>query len=223
MYADNKIAALVMTDVRQEPLEVTAADIEKKYHVKTLPLAGDLTKEASDADIVKKAAQQFGHVDILVNCAGISRQGTWETVTEAHWDMTFAINVKGLFFMCREVMKQMQTQTQGGCIINLASQAGRHGGIVVEPDYASSKAAILTLTKSLAKAGAAKTIRVNTISPGLIATEMTKTFGYDPKTVPLGRIGTGDDVAGAALFLASDYASYITGASIDVNGGISMI
>ncbi|MDR0731300.1 MAG: SDR family oxidoreductase, partial [Treponema sp.] len=82
---------------------------------------------------------------------------------------------------------------------------------------------VLTLTKSLAKAGASNSIRVNTVSPGLIATEMTTSFGYDPATVPLGRIGTGDDVAGAVLFLASDYASYITGACIDVNGGIAMI
>ncbi|MDR0719821.1 MAG: SDR family oxidoreductase, partial [Treponema sp.] len=79
------------------------------------------------------------------------------------------------------------------------------------------------LTKSLAKAGASKQIRVNTVAPGLIATEMTTGFGYDPKTVPLGRIGSGEDVAGAALFLASDYASYITGACLDVNGGIAMI
>jgi 3-oxoacyl-[acyl-carrier protein] reductase len=82
---------------------------------------------------------------------------------------------------------------------------------------------VLTLTKSLAKAGAPKGIRVNTVAPGLIATEMTSGFGYDPKTVPLGHIGTGEDVAGAALFLASGYASYITGACIDVNGGIAMI
>ena len=94
---------------------------------------------------------------------------------------------------------------------------------MVTPDYPSSKAAVLTLSKSLAKAGASAGIRVNTVSPGLIATEMTASYGYEPAAVPLGRIGTGDDVAGAVLFLAIDYASYITGACIDVNGGIAMI
>jgi 3-oxoacyl-[acyl-carrier protein] reductase len=158
----------------------------------------------------------------VVNCAGVSRRGNLYDVTEDKWDLTFDINLKGLFFICREAFRVMEKQG-GGCIINLSSQAARSGGIVVTPDYPSSKAAVLTLTKSLAKAGAANQIRVNAVAPGLIATEMTVDFGYDPATVPLGRIGTGEDVAGAVLFLASDYASYITGACIDVNGGIAMI
>ncbi|GHV85865.1 beta-ketoacyl-ACP reductase [Spirochaetia bacterium] len=221
-YARHKISGLALTDVRQENLEKTAAEIESKTGLKSFCFAADLRREEADKSLVAEVCKKFGRLDILLNCAGVSRRGSLYDVTEEQWDFTFDINVKGLFFICREAYRVMEKQG-GGCIINLASQAARSGGIVVTPDYPSSKAAVLTLTKSLAKAGAAKQIRVNTVAPGLIATEMTTGFGYDPKTVPLGRIGSGEDVAGACLFLASDYAAYITGACIDVNGGIAMV
>ncbi|MDR3146237.1 MAG: SDR family oxidoreductase [Treponema sp.] len=222
MFARHGIGALTISDVRKENLLRTAGEIEKETGLRCIGIDADIRKEAADSALVAEAADRMGRLDILVNCAGISRMGKLYDVTEEQWNFTFDINVKGLFFVCREAFRVMERQ-KSGCIINLASQAGRGGGIMVTPDYPSSKAAVLTLTKSLAKAGAPGGIRVNTVSPGLIATEMTASFGYDPAAVPLGRIGTGDDVAGAVLFLASDYASYITGACIDVNGGIAMI
>jgi 3-oxoacyl-[acyl-carrier protein] reductase len=222
MFASHGIGKMAITDVRKENLQKAAGLIEKETGFKSICLDADLRKEPADAALVAEAVKQMGRLDILVNCAGVSRMGDIYSVTEEQWDFTFDINVKGLFFICREAFKAMEKQGSG-CILNLASQAGRHGGILVTPDYPSSKAAIITLTKSLAKAGAPKGIRVNTVSPGLIATEMTTTYNYDPKTVPMGRIGTAEDVAGALLFLASNYASYITGACLDVNGGISMI
>jgi 3-oxoacyl-[acyl-carrier protein] reductase len=222
MYARHRIGAMVLTDVRKENLEERAAQITAETGVRIISLAADLRKEQEDRALIAEAAEKLGRLDILLNCAGVSRRGNLYDVSEEQWDFTFDINVKGLFFICREAFRVMEKQG-GGCIINLASQAARSGGILVTPDYPSSKAAVLTLSKSLAKAGAAKQIRVNTVAPGLIATEMTAGYGYDPATVPLGRIGAGEDVAGAALFLASAYASYITGACIDVNGGIAMI
>jgi 3-oxoacyl-[acyl-carrier protein] reductase len=222
MFARHGIGAMTITDVRKENLLLTAGEIEKETGLTCISIDADIRKEESDSLLVAEAADRMGRLDILVNCAGISRMGKLYEVTEEQWDFTFDINVKGLFFICREAFKVMEKQ-RSGCIINLASQAARGGGILVTPDYPSSKAAVLTLSKSLAKAGASAGIRVNTVSPGLIATEMTASYGYDPAAVPLGRIGSGDDVAGAVLFLASDYASYITGACIDVNGGIAMI
>lgn len=222
IFACHKIGGLTLTDVRKENLLHSASQIEKETGVKSVCLDADLRKEEADAALVAEAVKRMGRIDIVVNCAGISRMGDIYSVSGEQWDLTFDINLKGLFFICRESFRVMEKH-KSGCIINLSSQAARGGGILVTPDYPSSKAAVLTLTKSLAKAGAPNNIRVNTVSPGLIATEMTTTYGYDPKTVPLGRIGTGEDVAGAVLFLASDYASYITGACIDVNGGISMI
>ncbi|MDR2182409.1 MAG: SDR family oxidoreductase [Treponema sp.] len=222
MFARHGIGAMVLTDVREDRLAAGAAAIEKETGLKSVCVACDIRKEEACKTLAARAGEQMGRVDILLNCAGVSKRGSLYDVTEEQWDFTFDINVKGLFFICREVYRMMEKQG-GGCIINLASQAARGGGLVVSPDYPSSKAAVLTLTKSLAKSGAARRIRVNTVSPGLITTEMTADFGYDPAAVPLGRLGTGEDVAGAALFLASDYASYITGACIDVNGGIAMI
>ncbi|MDR1388639.1 MAG: SDR family oxidoreductase [Treponema sp.] len=222
MFARHGIKTLIMTDVRKENLDKTAGEIEKETGIKGACIACDIRREAEDEALVAEALQKAGRIDIVVNCAGVSRMGGLYEISEDQWDFTFDINVKGLFFLCRAAYRVMEKQG-GGCIINLSSQAARSGGLVVSPDYPSSKAAVLTLTKSLAKSGAARNIRVNTVSPGLIATEMTTTFGYDPKTVPLGRLGSGADVAGAVLFLASDYASYITGACIDVNGGIAMI
>jgi 3-oxoacyl-[acyl-carrier protein] reductase len=222
MFARHRIGALTITDVRKDNLLRTAGEIEKETGHSCFCIDADLRREEADAVLVAEAVKKMGRLDILVNCAGVSRMGNLNSVTGEQWDFTFDINVKGLFFICREAYRVMESQGSG-CIINLSSQAARSGGIMVTPDYPSSKAAVLTLTKSLAKAGASRGIRVNTVSPGLIATEMTAAYGYDPATVPLGRIGTGEDVAGAVLFLASDYASYITGACIDVNGGIAMI
>jgi len=222
MFARSGVAALTLTDVREEPLAAAAQEIEAETGVRAHTVACDIRKEDADAALIADAAGAMGRLDILANIAGISRAGDIYSVTEQQWDLTFEINVKGMFFLCREAFRVMEGQG-GGCIVNLSSQAGRSGGILVTPDYPSTKAAVLALTKSLAKAGAPKGIRANCVAPGLIATEMTATYNYDPATVPLGRIGTGEDVAGACLFLASDYASYITGACVDVNGGISMI
>lgn len=222
MFAEHKIKAMTLTDVREENLRGIVRKIHEKTGLESLAITSDLRDQAADVALINKAAETMGRLDILVNCAGVSRQGGLFDVTEDQWDFTFDINVKGLFFLCREAFRVMALQG-GGCIVNLSSQAARSGGIVVTPDYPSSKAAVLTLSKSLARIGAKHHIRVNTVSPGLIATEMTQTYGYDPAAVPLGRIGTGEDVASACLFLASDYASYITGACLDVNGGIAMV
>ncbi|MDR2470737.1 MAG: SDR family oxidoreductase, partial [Treponema sp.] len=205
-YARHRIRGMVLTDVRTEGLEKVAGEIKAETGLDCIRTALDIRRETEVKALAAEAAEKLGRLDILLNCAGVSRMGSLYDVSEEQWDFTFGINVKGLFFICREAYRIMEKQG-GGVIINLASQAARSGGLVVSPDYPSSKAAVLTLTKSLAKTGAAKQIRVNTVAPGLIATEMTADFGYDPKTVPLGRIGTGEDVAGACLFLASDYAS----------------
>lgn len=223
LFAEHEAEALYLTDVRKENLEKVVKEIERTYPAcKCYYKAGDICVEAEDIALVADAVARMGRLDILANIAGISRQGDIYSLTETQWDMMFNINVKGMFFLSREAIKVMAA-AKSGAIVNLASQAGRQGGIVVAPDYASSKGAVLTLTKSLAKVGAKDNVRVNSISPGLIATEMTADFGYDPKTVPLGRIGTAEDVAKTILFLASDYAGYVTGASLDVNGGVLML
>ncbi len=222
LFSRHGVKSMALSDLREESLEAMSREISTQTGVQPLTIAGDLREQVACIRIVQSAAEGMGRLDVLVNCAGVSRLGGMFDLTEEQWDFTFDINVKGLFFLCREAFRVMQRQG-GGSIVNLSSQAARSGGLVVTPDYPASKAAVLALSKSLAKLGAKYQIRVNTVSPGLIATEMTKDFGYNPSTVPLGRIGSGEDVAGACLFLASDYSTYITGACVDVNGGIAMI
>ena len=131
------------------------------------------------------------------------------------------VNLKGPFLFAREALRLMKPKKYGR-IINIASQAGKIGGLIVGMDYSSSKAGLLCLTKSLAKNGAEYGITVNSVAPGLINTEMTTTFDYDPETIPLKRVGTPEEVADVVLFLASDLSRYVTGACIDVNGGMTM-
>lgn len=181
----------------------------------------DVTSEEDVKRTFDMALNCFDRLDILVNCAGVCRVVSIEDLSGAEFERTLAINLKGTFLCSKLALVQMKKQ-KSGRIINLTSQAGKAGGITVGVDYASSKGAVITLTKSFAKALAPFEVTVNSVAPGLVDTEMTKSFGYDPKTVPLGRIGTPGEVADCILFLASHMARYVTGACIDVNGGISM-
>jgi len=131
------------------------------------------------------------------------------------------VNLKGTFLLCQYILKEMKKYKKGK-IVNMGSLAGEVGGVMVGANYAASKAGVICLTKSLAKYAAPYNINVNSISPGFINTEMTENFGYDPDSVPLGRIGTPEEVSDVILFLCSDASRYITGANIDVNGGIYM-
>jgi 3-oxoacyl-[acyl-carrier protein] reductase len=144
-----------------------------------------------------------------------------DEITCDQWNLTMNVNVRAAFLFARQALKMM-THQKYGSIINMSSQAGKSGGYMIGMDYAASKAALLNLTKSLAKYAAPYGILVNSVAPGLIATDMTTNFGYNDEMVPIGRIGKPEEVADATLFLASDLSRYVTGACIDVNGGLSM-
>lgn len=171
----------------------------------------------------QKVLDEFGGIEILVNNAGICQVGPIEQIEEEDWDRILAVNLKGVFLCSKSVMGIMKHQ-KSGKIINMASMAGKAGGIAVGAHYAASKAAVICFTKSLAKELAPYGVNVNAIAPGVVETEMTRMitggdWGGYLKTIPLGRIGSADDVANAAVFLVSDDASYLTGEIIDVNGG----
>ena len=194
----------------------------------------DVTRSEQIAAMVEAARARFGTVEILFNNAAVFDLAPLLKSDEAMYERLFAVNVKGLFFVMQRVLAQMVADGAQGAVINLASQAGRRGEALVS-HYCASKAAVISYTQSAALAMAPHGIRVNAIAPGVIDTPMWaqvdalfaryegRPLGEKKaavgKAVPLGRMGVPDDVAGAAVFLASDEARYITAQTLNVDGG----
>jgi 3-oxoacyl-[acyl-carrier protein] reductase len=186
----------------------------------------DVAKSDQVAGMVEAALAAFGKIDILVNNAGISPKKDYLDYSEEDWDAVHSVNLKGEFLCARAVSEHMMANRYGR-IVNLSSSAWRSGGFAGGVPYTAAKAGVIGLTRALAKTLGAYGITVNAIAPGPSATQMTETWLAEwSKTfleqIPLGRVGEPDDIANAALFLASDEAAYITGICLDVNGGIAM-
>ena len=183
----------------------------------------------SDEDVrtlVGDIVSGYQRIDVLVNCAGIIPVIPLEDISSADWDEVIAVNVKGVFFATRAVMAAMEKQAAGR-IINIASNAGKMGSVIAGVHYAASKAAVISLTKSFAQRLAPKGIRVNAVSPGPVHTRAVATMSPQDterlrSNVPVGRIGTPEEIAAAVLFLASDQADFVAGEILDVDGGITM-
>ena len=196
----------------------------------------DVTRRADLAALVERTLAAFGRIDILVNNAGIYRAAAVLEVTEEHWDAIMTINAKAVFFASQAVLPTM-IAARRGAIVNLASMAGKIGSRTNLP-YNVSKAAVISMTKSLALAHAADGIRVNCVCPGFVETDMwtqvareqSALLGLTPEeftqrraeTVPLGRMERAEDVAAVIGFLASPRAGYMTGQALSVDGGLVM-
>ncbi len=193
----------------------------KGYEVLDCP--ADVAVEAHVNAIVQRVVEQFGQVDILVNNAGILQAGPIGSFTAADWERMIATNLTSVFYFCRAVAPLLSAQ-RSGRIINIASITGQTGGVSGGVHYSASKGGLLALTKTLARDLAPDNVTVNAICPGQIETDILTLTPEARKRleemIPLGRIGRPEDIAHAALFLASAAASYITGAAIDVNGGL---
>ena len=215
-------ARLALVARNPERLAETADQLRSEgYDVLDCP--ADITVEAHVNAIVQRVVEQFGRVDILVNNAGILQAGPIGTFTAADWERMIATNLTSVFYFCRAVAPLLSAQ-RSGRIINIASITSQTGGVSGGVHYSASKGGMLALTKTLARDLAPFNVTVNAICPGQIETEI---LPLDPEArkqleemIPLGRIGQPRDIAHAALFLASAAASYITGAAIDVNGGL---
>jgi len=175
--------------------------------------------------MVDKAVEAFGRVDILVNNAGITRDGLLLRMKEEEWDAVLNVNLKGAFLCTRRVAKVM-TKQRYGRIINIASVVGQMGN-AGQANYCASKAGIIGLTNSNARELARRSVTVNAVAPGFIATDMTDALPEKVKQellaqIPLERLGSSDDIAHAVLFLAAETSAYITGQVIAVNGGMYM-
>jgi D-sorbitol dehydrogenase (acceptor) len=225
-------ARCVLVDVKP------AADLETRFGDidagRVLAVQADVTRRDDIERIVKTAVDHFGRIDILFNNAALFDM---RPILDESWDVydrLYAVNVKGMFFLMQAAARQMVAQGQGGKIINMSSQAGRRGEALVS-HYCATKAAVLSYTQSAALALAPHKINVNGIAPGVVDTPMwdevdslfAKYEGRPPgekkrlvgEAVPLGRMGVPDDLTGAALFLASRDADYITAQTLNVDGG----
>jgi 3-oxoacyl-[acyl-carrier protein] reductase len=192
-------------------------------------IKADVRQATEIKRLVVEAEQAFGPIDILVNNAGwlVERQ-TLKQVTEERWDEIMDLNLKSAL-LCSQAVADGMVERKRGSIINIVSIAGRNGGGPGAGAYATAKGGLIALTKAMAKEMAAHSVRVNAVSPGVIDTPFHEVFSTAEmmanfvKTIPMGRVGTSQEVANVIAFLASDAASYLAGETIEVNGGQLML
>jgi len=207
--------------------EAAVASISQGGH-EAMPVHADVTLTADVQAMVQVVRDVWGRIDILVNNAGdLLARRTLADMTEEYWDQIMALNLKSAFLCTKSVWEEMAAR-KSGCIINITSIAGRNGGGPGAAAYAAAKGGLLTYTKGLAKELAPHGVRVNAVAPGVIATPYHER--YSPPdlfqklvaSIPVGHAGTAEEVADVAVFLASPAARYITGETIEVNGGMLM-
>ena len=218
-------AKLALWDVNEETVKKTADEIKAKFGVETHAGKVDVTKIDDVEAGMKRIVDSLGRIDILVNNAGITKDNLLIRMSDAEWDAVLAVNLKGPFNCTKAAFSPMR-KAGGGRIINIASIVGLMGN-AGQANYSSSKGGLIAMTKTCAREFAKKNILVNAIAPGFIRTAMTDKLPDEVKKnlaaqIPLERLGEAQDVANAALFLASEESSYITGHVISVNGGMYM-
>jgi len=217
-------ADVAICDVNLEAAQKTAAEIEGKGR-KSLAIKANVASSADVTAMIEQVVEKFGRIDILVNNAGITRDGLILRMKDEDWDLVLSINLKGAFLCTKSALKYM-TKQRAGTIINIASIVGAMGN-AGQANYVASKAGLIGLTKTIAREYANRGITSNAVAPGFIETAMTQALPENvrqelAKQIPMGKLGTPGDVANAVRFLASPWASYISGQVIHVNGGMYM-
>ena len=214
-------AAVALLDIDASDLQAAAASIGDQ----ALAIQADVRRLAEVREAVERTNQHFGGLDILVNNAGVCSLTGISEITEDEWDRMLNINLKGAFFCCQAALPYLRLSGRGGRIVNMASVAGQSGGVTVGVHYSASKAGLIGLSKSLAQMLAADGVTVNCVAPGTIASDMTLGWSEDIQSeliraIDLGRYGQPEEIAAAVRYLVSDAASFITGATLDINGGL---
>jgi len=215
-------ATVAISGTRREVLDALATELGERVFV----LPCDLSNIEQVEALVPQAEEAMTHVDILVNNAGITKDGLFVRLTDEAWDTVIAVNLTAGFRLTRAAARSMMRR-RAGRVIGITSIVGVTGN-AGQGNYAAAKAGMIGMSKALAKEVAARGVTVNCIAPGFIATPMTDVLNDKQKdsilsAVPAARLGTPDDIAAAAVYLASDEAAYVTGQTLHVNGGMAMI
>ena len=218
-------ASVAISYVNNEEKAVEVVKEIQKFSVKGMCIKADVSKEEEVKKLVDAIKDELGTIDILVNNAGINRDTLLIRMNTQEWDQVIDTNLKGTYLCTRLVAKDM-IKKRYGKIINIASVAGVAGNYG-QANYSASKAGVIGFTKAVAKALASRGINVNAVAPGLIETDMTQALKEEVKetlikSVPMGRLGSPKDVANLVVFLASDKSDYITGQTINIDGGMIM-
>jgi NAD(P)-dependent dehydrogenase (short-subunit alcohol dehydrogenase family) len=213
----------------QERIFQAAREIGGEDQSRIFAMPADTSVVKDTEAFIGGVIRRFDHIDILINNAGVQFPGPSVEFTEEHWDSTVDTNLKGYFFAARYAAKEMAARGKGGCIINIGS-VNAVTVVAGQAVYAAAKAGISQMTKSLAREWGRDGIRVNCVAPGSIPTLINKDIYRDPaveramcEKIPMGRRGTTKEIADAVLYLASDYASYITGQTLFVDGGLTLV
>ncbi len=215
-------AVVALSGTRVEPLEALAAELGERSHVLPCNLSDSEAVEA----LPKQAIEAMGGMDILVNNAGITRDNLFMRMSDEEWAQVLEVNLTSTMRLCRGALRGMM-KSRWGRIINISSIVGATGN-PGQGNYAAAKAGMVGMSKSLAYEVASRGVTVNCVAPGFIATPMTDKLNDDQKAainvkIPAGRMGTPEEIAAAVLYLASNEAGYVTGATLHVNGGMAML
>jgi len=215
-------AQVAISGTRREALEALATELGNRVHI----VPANLSDKDSVEALIPAAEAALGQVDILVNNAGVTRDNLFMRMKDEEWETVLRVNLEAAFRLSRAVIKGMMKR-RWGRIVSVTSVIGTTGN-AGQANYAASKAGLIGMSKSLAQEVASRNITVNCIAPGFIATPMTDVLNEKQREgiltkVPMARLGTPEDIAAAAVYLASDEAAYLTGQTLHINGGMTMI
>lgn len=217
-------ADVAFTYVSSEEKALAVVQAATQYGVKAVAIKSDAADYTQAENLINEVVNTFGKIDILINNAGITKDTLMLRMSEEQWDQVIEVNLKSVFNLTKHVLKPMMKQ-KAGSIINMSSVVGVFGN-AGQANYAASKAGIIGFSKSIAKEVGSRNIRCNAIAPGFIETDMTHILTDDQKkayidSIPLKRLGAGDDVANACVYLGSDMSTYVSGQVLSVCGGLN--
>ncbi|MCB1142158.1 MAG: beta-ketoacyl-ACP reductase [Leptospiraceae bacterium] len=216
---------IVIVDLKQDDVEKAAKEVSSQYNIEALGISCDVTKATDCENLISEVKKKFGRLDFLVNNAGVLKDNLLMRMSESDWDLVLDVNLKGVFLMTKSASKLI-LKSPTGRIVNISSVSGLTGQ-PAQANYSSSKAGVIALTKVSAREFAGRGVTVNAICPGYIQTDMTGSLPEEiqkklQEMVPLKKLATPNDVAGAVKFFLGEDAGYITGTALRVDGGAAI-